>query len=124
MAIATLGSNILIVQPSGQINASSSLVFESQLKSAILSPDYPIVLVDMQQVETLDSAGLGVLVSALLLSQERNQPFGLYQISDSVRMILELTQLDRAIQVFDSYEAARETLTANTKPGTRTKAIV
>lgn len=124
MAIATLDSKILVVQPSGQINASNSLVFESQLESAILSPDYPIVLVDMQQVGTLDSAGLGVLVAALRLSQERNQPFGLYQISDSVRMIFELTQLDRAIQVFDSYEAALETVTASTKLGMRTKAIV
>lgn len=105
MAIATLDSRLSIVRPTGQVNASNAVEFDQQLKSAILADRYGTVLVDMQQVESMDSAGLGVLVSALRLAQQRNQRFSICGVGDSVRMIFELTQLDQAMEIFESYDA-------------------
>jgi anti-anti-sigma factor len=122
MAIATLNSKLSIVRPTGQVNASNAVELDHQLKSAILSDRYATVLVDMQQVETLDSAGLGVLVSALRLAQQRNQRFSLCGIGNSVRMIFELTQLDQAMEIFESYDAFLATLAAKEERLSRTRA--
>lgn len=122
MAIATLNSKLSIVRPTGQVNASNAVELDHQLKSAILSDRYATVLVDMQQVETLDSAGLGVLVSALRLAQQRNQRFSLCGIGNSVRMIFELTQLDRAMEIFESDDAFLATLAAKEERLSRTRA--
>ncbi|MEQ9353801.1 STAS domain-containing protein [Coleofasciculus chthonoplastes] len=120
MAIATLDSKLSIVRPTGQVNASNAVELDHQLKSAILSDRYSTVLVDMQQVETLDSDGLGVLVSALRLAQRRNQRFSLCGMGDSVRMIFELTQLDQAMEIFESYDDFLATLTAKEDSPRRT----
>ncbi|MEQ8972262.1 MAG: STAS domain-containing protein [Coleofasciculus sp. C1-SOL-03] len=122
MAIATLNSKLSIVRPTGQVNASNAVELDHQLKSAILSDRDATVLVDMQQVETLDSAGLGVLVSALRLAQQRNQRFSLCGIGNSVRMIFELTQLDRAMEIFESDDAFLATLAAKEERLSRTRA--
>ncbi|MEQ9371293.1 MAG: STAS domain-containing protein [Coleofasciculus chthonoplastes F3-SA18-01] len=120
MAIATLDSKLSIVRPTGQVNASNAVELDHQLKSAILSDRYSTVLVDMQQVETLDSAGLGVLVSALRLAQRQNQRFSLCRVGNSVRMIFELTQLDQAMEIFESYDDFLATLTAKEDSPRRT----
>lgn len=122
MAIATLNSKLSIVRPTGQVNASNAVELDHQLKSAILSDRDATVLVDMQQVETLDSAGLGVLVSALRLAQQRNQRFSLCGIGNSVRMIFELTQLDQAMEIFESDDAFLATLAAKEERLSRTRA--
>lgn len=123
MAIATLNSKLSIVRPTGQVNASNAVELDHQLKSAILSDRYATVLVDMQQVETLDSAGLRVLVSALRLAQQRNQRFSLCRIGNSVRMIFELTQLDQAMEIFESYDAFLTTLAVKEDSPSRTMAF-
>lgn len=62
----------------------------------------------MAQVESIDSAGLMALVAALSLSQRLNKRFSLCAISHSVRIILELTQLDRAFEVLEGCYALNE----------------
>ncbi|MEQ8754992.1 MAG: STAS domain-containing protein [Coleofasciculus sp. G1-WW12-02] len=123
MEITTLNSKLSIVRPTGQVNASNALEFDHQLKSAILSDRYSTVLIDMEQVESLDSAGLGILVSALRLAQQRNQRFSICRVGDSVRIIFELTQLDQAMEIFDSYEAFLATLTNKAENQSRTMAF-
>ena len=55
----------------------------------------------MSQVEALDSAGLMLLVSTLTLAQRLGKRFSLFEISPSVRIIFELTQLDRVFEILE-----------------------
>ncbi len=57
----------------------------------------------MGQVESIDSAGLMVLVSALSMAQRLNKRLSLCSVSHSVRMIFELTQLDKVFEIFDGH---------------------
>jgi anti-anti-sigma factor len=59
------------------------------------------LLVDMSQVESLDSAGLLALVSTLTLAQQIDKQFALCHVSASIRIIFELTQLDRVFEIFE-----------------------
>lgn len=90
-----------IVEPVGALNASNAASLQRQLATLIFS-DCPAVLVDLSQVETLDSAGLMVLISAQTAARQRQKRFGICGVSPSIRIIFEVTQLDRAITLFDS----------------------
>lgn len=113
MAISTLNAELALIQPSGHLNAAKAVDFEHQLTQAILSGRYSALLVDMHRIESLDSAGLIALVSAFRLAQRRQKRFGLANVAPSIRIIFELTQLDRAFEIFESREAF---ITAVTQP--------
>jgi anti-anti-sigma factor len=109
MAIAIMDSQLTIIQPSGHINVANVTEFQRQLTAAVASGPHS-TLVDMQRVESLDSAGLMALVSALSLAQSLKQRFSLCSVAPSIRIILELTQLDEAFEIFESRETFASTL--------------
>jgi anti-anti-sigma factor len=95
----------LIVSPSGKISAATAAEFQNQLTAAILAADSAAIALDMSQVDFLDSAGLMALVSSLSLAQRQNQRFSLCSVSASMRIIFELTQLDRVFEIFETVAA-------------------
>ncbi len=107
---ATIASSQLtVIDPQGHLNAANAPEFGRQLTAAIAKERPAVVLVDMERVESLDSAGLMVLVSALSQAQQQNYQFSLCSLSPSIRIIFELTQLDRVFDIFASraaFEAA------------------
>jgi anti-sigma B factor antagonist len=113
MANALLSSGLTVIQPSGYINASNAAEFQRQLTTAVASEQSSVVLVDMNQVESLDSAGLMALVSALSLAQTLKRRFSLCSIAPSIRIIFELTQLDSAFEIFECRDVFVTTLKGN-----------
>ncbi|OLP19096.1 hypothetical protein BST81_07760 [Leptolyngbya sp. 'hensonii'] len=108
MQVFSLPHQVEVVQLSGHLNAAHADAFRDQLIAAVSSGESTALLLDMSQVESMDSAGLMVLVSALSLAQSLNRPLNLCSVSAPVRIILELTQLDRLFPIFKD-RAACET---------------
>ncbi|MBD2465309.1 STAS domain-containing protein [Oscillatoria sp. FACHB-1407] len=98
-------SQMAIIQPCGHLNAANAEDFQQELTASVSSNQCSVLLVDMSEVESLDSAGLVALVSALSLAQRLGKRFGLCGISASSRIIFELTQLDRVFEIFDDRSA-------------------
>lgn len=96
---------ITVIRPEGRLNASNAVEFQDQMTTAVAQKGQTIVLVDMTQVESLDSAGLMALVYGLRLAQALDRRFSLCSVSPSTRIILELTQLDRVVEIFESVAA-------------------
>ena len=98
-----------VICPQGSVNAANASALQNQLAIAVESTQNSALLIDMRDVESLDSAGLMVLVSTLSLAQTQNKRFSLCSISASIRIIFELTQLDRVFEIFENsaaFEAA------------------
>jgi anti-sigma B factor antagonist len=91
----------MVVHPHGHINADNAEALKQQLAETVSTKDYASLLVDMTQVESVDSHGLMALISALTLAQRLNKRFGLFGISPAVRIVFELTQLDRVFEISD-----------------------
>lgn len=107
--------HLTIMQPQGYVNASNAVGFQRELTAAVNSCEADsILLVNMSQIEYIDSAGLMALVSALSLSQRLEKRFILCCVSPAVRMIFELTQLDRVFEIFESCAACEQALGINT----------
>lgn len=96
-------SKTTVIQPDSHINAANAAKLQQQLVETVSSQAYSSLLVDMSKVESLDSAGLMALVSALTLAQRLNKRFSLFGISPSVRIVFELTQLDRVFEILDEH---------------------
>jgi len=99
-----------IIQPLGSLHSENTVTFQNQLSAAILSDNHSSLLIDMAKVESIDSDGLMALVSALSLSQRLNKRFSLCSVSRSVRIIFELTQLDRAFEILDGRHVLNEAM--------------
>jgi anti-anti-sigma factor len=103
-------SRFSVMQPSGYINAANADDFRQELAHHLIQDQPSGLLVDLSQVEALDSAGLMALVSGLTMAQNRRQRFGLCGISPSLRIIFEVTQLDRVFDIFDHQTAFEATI--------------
>ncbi len=96
---------IIVIRPHGTLNASNAVEFQRQIITAVAEEKETIVMVNMEQVESLDSAGLMALVSGLRLAQALDQRFSICSVCASIMMIFELTQLDRVFEIFESVDA-------------------
>lgn len=100
---------ITIVQPRGHVNAANAVELQKLLKSAVSTHRSTILLVDMGQVESLDSAGLMALVEGFSLARHFGKRLSLCSVKPTIGMIFELTRLDGVFEIFDSpgtFEAA------------------
>ncbi|MDJ0701742.1 MAG: STAS domain-containing protein [Leptolyngbyaceae cyanobacterium MO_188.B28] len=105
-----LDSSMTLVQPCGALNAANAESFQQALTSAISSQQSEGLLVDMSQVDSMDSSGLISLVSVLSLARTLGKRFSLCAVPPSVRIVFELTQLDRVFEMVEG--SSEETLAA------------
>jgi len=99
---------ITVIRPLEHLNAATSGEFGRQLMTAISAPGIVAVVVDFAEVTFMDSAGLMALVSGLKQAKKMGRRFSICSVSPGIRMILELSQLDRVFKIFenvDSFEA-------------------
>ena len=99
-----------VIQPSGSLSSADAIKFQHQLNAAVLSEQISHLLVDLGQVDLIDSTGLMALVSALSMAQRLNKRLGLCAVPHPVRMILEMTQLDRVFEIFEGHAAFHEAI--------------
>jgi anti-anti-sigma factor len=68
--------------------------------SDIVANGVEIVLIDLKDVKFVDSSGLGALVSSMQMMRNANGKLFVCSISDQVRMLFELTKMNRIFQPF------------------------
>ncbi|PHJ68282.1 anti-sigma-factor antagonist [Nostoc linckia z18] len=93
---------IAVIQPQGSLNAANALEVERDLTTELTKNDISILMVDLGAVESLDSAGLMALLSVHKLALSLERSFRLCNIAPSVKIIFELTQLDRVFEILES----------------------
>jgi anti-sigma B factor antagonist len=97
----TMMNSLSIVQAQGSLNASNAKAFQVRLLEQIQYDHASGLAVDMSQVDSLDSAGLIALVAALKQARQRSKRFYLCAVPPAIRIVFELTQLDRAFEMLE-----------------------
>ena len=97
--------SITVIRPLDHLNAATSEEFQWQLIAAIAAPGIVTVLVDLGEVTLIDSAGLMALVSGLKQAKKMGRRFSICSLSAKIRMVLELSQLDRVFEIFENVES-------------------
>jgi anti-sigma B factor antagonist len=110
MSSTKLYTEFTTFKPKGYVSAANAKEFLDQLTETVKSPDRVALLVDMKEVEFMDSAGLMALIKAFRLAQSMERRFGLCSLAPSVRMMFELTQLDNVFEIFDNHDSFKATI--------------
>ena len=70
------------------------------------------LVVDLQDVPFVDSTGLATLVTGMKRSREKGGDLRLCGLQQPLRLIFELTRLDKAFEIFNSEEEAVQAFAA------------
>ena len=92
-----------IIDVSGEVD----LYNVSELKKALFSitdGQYPSVIVDMRNVNYMDSSGIGALVAGMKKMKAHTGKFALMNIHDDVLNILKLATLDKFFTIYETEE--------------------
>jgi len=92
-----------------QLKGRLDLTTASQLKEKVqqcLTEGHKNVLLNMSQVDFINSSGLGTLVSTLKIVRTNNGRILLSSLAPYVQEIFEITQLSHIFEIFESESEA------------------
>lgn len=100
---------LIVLQPQGRLDLHGCKTLEKQL-AGLVTPPRHLWVIDLAQVDFMDSYGLVILVKALKVARKTGCRLLLCNIQASVRLIFELTQLDSVFEIFETYDAVLTTI--------------
>jgi len=97
--------HIIVLELSGRFDAHEKPKIAAHLEEAASQPGVQ-VLVNMSGVNFIDSTGLSSLVQGMKHCRQQNGNLSLCALQQPVRIIFELTRLDRAFDIYKTEEEA------------------
>ena len=98
--------SVTVICPSGVLNAESAAKFEQELVAAMRASCDSELVVDMSGVESLDNSGLVSFMSALNVARAKSKRLSICSAPPSIRIVFELTQLDRVFSMGEQMPVA------------------
>ncbi|NWF60173.1 MAG: STAS domain-containing protein [Fischerella sp.] len=95
--------SVKVIQPSGSLDASKSQEFRQKI-TEIIESGAKTVLVDFQDVTFMDSSGLGAVVLAFKVLRAADKKLVLCSINEQVRLLFELTGMDKVFEIFPNQD--------------------
>jgi anti-anti-sigma factor len=109
-----LTEQVKIFQPSGSLDATKSQAFRQEI-TGFVENGTKIVLVDLKNVNFMDSSGLGALVLAFKTLRAANSKLVLCSINEQIRILFELTGMDKVFEVFSDRDEFQKSLMTKIK---------
>jgi len=95
-----------IFDVSGDIDFANSRVVRQSVLHEIQESHAARVVVNLSQVNYIDSSGVASLVEGLKASRDLGSRFILFGLSASAREVLQLSRLIKVFEIYDSEEQA------------------
>jgi anti-sigma B factor antagonist len=97
--------DVTVLTIKGSIDTYTVRGLYQQLDVAVATRSAKLVL-NLADVDFMDSSGLAALVQGMKKCRDRGGDLYLCNLQQPVRMILELTRLDKALEIFPSEQDA------------------
>ena len=107
-----VGNNIVIIEPHGRLTLETIHYFRRAIARRI-DQGWNRLIVDLQNVDYMDSAGLGTLAYAYTSCMRRGTRLVLVRVMGKNRELLRVTKL---LTVFDVYETTLEAERSFSRP--------
>ena len=102
-----MDGGVTVVAPTGRLDVAGAPALKEAIGEAVKT-EKPRVVIDMEGISFVDSTGLGSVIAALKQIRTSKGDLRLAAPNQQVRVVLELTTLDR---VFPYYATVEEALT-------------
>ena len=99
------GNGVTVVAPTGRLDVAGAPALREAI-STLSENGAPRVVIDMEGVSFVDSTGLGSVIAALKQIRGRQGELRLAAPNQQVRVVLELTTLDRVFPYYATVEEA------------------
>lgn len=97
----------MLVQPSGEIDFSRSPALRSELLDVLSNKSPQRLIIDLAQVEYMDSSGVATLVEAMQQQRKQNRKLVLCNLQPKVKSIFEIARLDMVFLIVGSIDDAK-----------------
>jgi anti-anti-sigma factor len=94
---------VILFKPQGRMDLEAAQELSSRMAKVNIQPDQ-LWVIDLADVDFMDSSGLVPLVQALKTVHETGCRLVLCNVQAPVRLILELTHLDSVFEIVENYE--------------------
>jgi anti-sigma B factor antagonist len=98
-------SQVILFKPTDRIDLQSGIALNQKMNEITPNPNQ-LWVIDLAEVNFMDSSGLVPLVNGLKMARASGCRLVLCNVKTPVRLVLELTQLDSVFEIFNSYEDA------------------
>jgi anti-sigma B factor antagonist len=101
----TLNDTVTVLRCSGRLN----MITASRIKSAVdasVAAGQARLVVDLAEVDFIDSSGLGALIAGLKSSRQAGGDLRLAAAGEQVQTVLRLTNLDRILRPYATVDDA------------------
>jgi anti-sigma B factor antagonist len=96
-------ADAVVVHLDGELDLASAPQFEVELERAEVTAAATLVL-DLRDLQFIDSAGLRMIVSAHENARERGQEFAVTRGSEQVQRLLAITRIGEHLRIIDAPE--------------------
>ncbi len=100
--------DIFIFSFSGNLILSELEEVRKLVKTTIENENANKVIFDMKDVDFIDSAGIGFIVSVYKSLKSKNGKFALSGLKKKPKEVFSLTRLDKIIKIYDDIETAKK----------------
>ncbi|XDA98597.1 STAS domain-containing protein [Sulfitobacter sp. LCG007] len=104
------GRLLVIAVHERRIDAAAAIAFKDAVRPLLAGGD-PLVLIDLKEVDFIDSSGLGAIVAAFK-SLGPGRMMALAGLSPTVQKVFQLTRMDTIFRIFPDLEQALSELVA------------
>ena len=102
--------DVVIIAPAGQITFDEVADLRAQFEEAWRRPQHAVLL-NLGEVDYLDSSGIAALVEGLKEAQRAGRLFGLCDLRKAVRNVIELVRLDTVFNIYEDEDGAVKAMT-------------
>lgn len=99
------GSDITLIVLRGEIGTETVNQFKDRIDQIVADGKIKLIM-DFQEVNYLNSMGLGVVAATLKKVKKTKGDLKLINLSPAVQELFELTRLTKVFEIFDSEESA------------------
>jgi anti-sigma B factor antagonist len=99
------GTTIVVFNPTGRLDITTAWQFRTKLQDCI-SKQTNHIIVNLGQVNFIDSSGLTSLVAGMRDADKARGSFKLCNVHPEAKLVFEVTMMDSVFEIFESEEEA------------------
>ncbi|BAT55758.1 putative anti-sigma factor antagonist [Nostoc sp. NIES-3756] len=101
------GNTVIVLKPAGRLDITTAWQFRLKLQECISKLSRHVV-VNLGQVNFIDSSGLTSLVAGMRDADKVNGSFRICNVHPEAKLVFEVTMMDTVFEIFETEEEALE----------------
>lgn len=97
--------SVVVLRPTGRLDITTAWQFRLKLQECI-SQLSPHIVVNLSQVNFIDSSGLTALVAGMRDADKKNGSFRISSVHPEARLVFEVTMMDSVFEMFETESEA------------------